>query len=282
MSIPREVIFFLSISPFSFSKSDPDGLAIRFLWFLAFLILSFTISSCLTFVIFIIFIDYRAPLPLAYILLMIFISFFIGGFSYYLLQHIRKKRRANFGEFMFLHALRFSFLATFLVTLFFLIESSKFPLVALGIGAFCFVCWMWCNRALGYTLLGGHVDDSDRSYFFLSIYPFSYSKSDPDDLAIRFLWSLAFLILSFTISCLTFSIFLLIDDHTPLAYGLPMIFISFFIGGFSYYRLQHIRKKRRANNLSMLPFLPIIVLLILVFSLLALVFFSVAAMSNFG
>ena len=187
--------------------------------------------------------------------------------------------------FIFFHALRFSFLATFLVTFLLLIvsiidESSKFPLVAFGIGAFFFVCWMWCNRALGYTLLGRRVDDSDRSYFFLSISPFSYSKSDPDDLAIRFLWSLAFLILSFTISCLTFVIFLLIDDHTPLDYGLPMIFISFFIGGFSYYRLQHIRKKRRANNLSMLPFLPRIVVLILVFSLLTYVLFIGVAASN--
>ena len=188
---------------------------------------------------------------------------------------------------MFLNALRFSFLATFLVTFFVLIVSSEFPPVEWGIGAFfSLVCWMWCNRALGYTLLGGHVDDSDRSYFFLSISPFSYSKSDPDDLAIRFLWSLAFLILSFTISCLTLVIFILIDDHTPLDdYGylsfIPF-FISFFIGGFFYYLLQHIRKKRRANNLSMLPFLPIIVVLIPVFSLLAFGLLIGAAMSNFG
>ena len=196
--------------------------------------------------------------------------------------------------FIFFHALRFSFLATFLVTFLFLIgfiigsiiESSEIPPVGGGIGAFyfvCFVCWMWCNRALGYTLLGRRVDDSDRSYFFLSISPFSYSKSDPDRLAIRFLWSLAFLILSFTIFCLTFSIFLLIhDDRTPSAYGILMIFIPFFIGGFFYYLLQHIRKKRRANNLSMLPFLPIIVVLIPVFSLLAFGLLIGAAMSNFG
>ena len=73
--------------------------------------------------------------------------------------------------FIFFHALRFSFLATFLATLFFLIKSSEFLPVGLGIGAFCFVCWMWCNRALGYTLLGGRVD-SERSHFFSFNFPF--------------------------------------------------------------------------------------------------------------
>ena len=177
--------------------------------------------------------------------------------------------------FIFFHALRFSFLATFLATFLVLIGPSEFLPVGWewGIGAFfSLVCWMWCNRALGYTLLGRRVDDSDRSYFFLSISPFSYSKPDPDDLAIRFLWFLAFLILSFTISCITFSIFIFIDDRPPSAYEILRIFISFFIGGFFYYLLQHIRKKRRANNLSMLPFLSIIVVLIPVFSLLAFVF----------
>ena len=187
--------------------------------------------------------------------------------------------------FIFFHALRFSFLVTFLFLIGSIIESSEIPPVGWGIGAFCFVCWMWCNRALGYTLLGRRVDDSDRSYFFLSISPFSYSKSDPDRLAIRFLWSLAFLILSFTIFCLPFSIFLsflIYHDRPFSAYDLLLLFFSFFIGGFSYYRLQHIRKKRRANNLSMLPFLPIIVVLILVFSLLIFGFLVGVAVSNLG
>ena len=90
-------------------------------------------------------------------------------------------------------------------------------------------------------------------------------ESDPDRWAIRSLWLLAFLIISFTIGVgvATVKTLLLFYVFSSLAWWCkPLIyFISVFIGAFSYYFLQHIRKKRRANNLSMRPFLSIVVVL---------------------
>ena len=234
---------------------------------------------------------------------------------------------------MFLHALRISFLATFI----FSVITNQFafpsPLVKWGLGVLSLVCWVWCNHTLGYTLLGGHVD-SKRSRFFFYFFPLAFflgfivllgvgesfwnpgldlfilaaaiyilfnflpplrsikekwdaneeqrvdkikeelvakgqgwriRESDPDRWAIRSLWILAFLIISFTI-CVGVDtvarVSLLFYTSFSLAWWKPLIyFISVFIGGFSYYFLQHIRKKRRANNLPMRPFLSMVVVL---------------------